>query len=569
MSAADPSADGSRRHDRLPARYGAVILGSGLVFLAGALSIPWEPVTQGIRGIVSTIAGALGLVILLVAGMRMTPPDWWRRLYERFQRFTVIQAGLLTLGSIIVFSGGAFMSLFMPFTRGFWSDVISFSYTNAHLVLNGHNPYTSDGIFPSVLKSFPNALETPLRQGAFGNGYDYPSLSKIDAVRQQYAAGQGEEAGGFDPRTLHSYPALSFLIYVPMLALGIDNILIVNMLVYWALFAWLLWLSPVGWRHWAVLAIGAGLTVVLFSAFLETEIICLAFLLIAWHLRRRNWLASAILLGLACAFKQYCWFFVPFFFTDMIVQNNWQSWAGWRQSIRSGLVTLAAFLAPNLPYMIASPGAWFHSLWLPMSEPLFPIGMGIVSLSVGHVIPYFPPTAYLVLELLALGAALYAFCRWRIKLAEGGLMLALIPLFFAFRSLPNYFAIAPWIAFYAATQVYRQEGDMRARPRWVRWLTDRFDALAGLFTQRPQPVALLLPAEGERRRDEGDHRPDGERQETAHRYALWRERAAQGVGESGGWQKPREWLREARQALHRQDRPADEQEDEKQPVGDG
>ena len=34
-------------------------------------------------------------------------------------------------------------------------------------------------------------------------------------------------------------------------------------------------------------------------------------------------------------------------------------------------------------------------------------------------------------------------------------MLALFPLFFAFRSLPNYFAIAPWIAFYAATQVYR------------------------------------------------------------------------------------------------------------------
>src|SRR4029077_3232498 len=112
-------------------------------------------------------------------------------------------------------------------------------------------------------------------------------------------------------------------------------------------------------------------------------------------------------------------------------------------------------------------------------------------LSVGHVIPYFPPTAYLVLELLALGAALYAFCRWRVKLAEGGLMLALFPLFFAFRSLPNYFAIAPWIAFYAATQVYRLEGDMRARPRWVRWLTDRFDMVARLFTPRIHPAALL------------------------------------------------------------------------------
>jgi hypothetical protein len=574
--------DGSRRHvglrNGLPSRYGAVALGSGLVFLAGALSIPWEPRTQGVRGVISTFAGALGLVILLVAGMRLNPPALWRRLYARLQRFALVEAILLTIGSIILFSGGAFMTLFIPFTRGFWSDVISFSYTNAHLVLSGHNPYISDGVFPGVLKSFPNALETPLRQGAFGSGYDYPSLSKIDAVRQQYASGQEKGTGGFDPRTLHSYPALSFLIYVPMLLLGIDNILILNMLVYWALFAWLLWLSPVGWRHWAVLALGAGLTVVLFSAFLETEIICLAFLLVAWHLRRSHWLASAILLGLACAFKQYCWFFVPFFVVDMVVANNWQSWTGWRKSLRSGLVTLAAFLAPNLPFIVASPGPWFHSLWLPMSEPLFPIGMGIVSLSVGHVIPYFSPTVYLILEMLALGAALYAFCRWRVRLAEGGLMLALFPLFFAFRSLPNYFAIAPWIAFYAATQIYRVEGVMRARPAWVLWLTSRLDAIAGLVTPRLQPAALpsarvasdvLFPAKRDRRRDQKDQRPDGKRGGGAGRYTMWRERATQGVGESGRWQKPREWLYEGRKTLNWQYRPADEQEDEKQPVGGG
>ena len=86
-------------------------------------------------------------------------------------------------------------------------------------------------------------------------------------------------------------------------------------------------------------------------------------------------------------------------------------------------------------------------------------------------------------------------------------MLALFPLFFAFRSLPNYFAIAPWIAFYAATQVYRLDGVKRAGPAWVRWLTDRFDALAGLVMPRLQPVALLLPPEGEGRRGDEDRRP--------------------------------------------------------------
>jgi len=34
--------------------------------------------------------------------------------------------------------------------------------------------------------------------------------------------------GAFDPRTLHSYPALSFLIYALALWLGVPNILLVN-----------------------------------------------------------------------------------------------------------------------------------------------------------------------------------------------------------------------------------------------------------------------------------------------------------------------------------------------------
>jgi uncharacterized membrane protein len=46
---------------------------------------------------------------------------------------------------------------------------------------------------------------------------------------------------------------------------------------------------------------------------------------------------------------------------------------GWELA-RRGLITLGAFLLANLPFLLLSPAAWFVSLWLPMSHPLFPQG---------------------------------------------------------------------------------------------------------------------------------------------------------------------------------------------------
>ena len=190
--------------------------------------------------------------------------------------------------------------------------------------------------------------------------------------------------------------------------------------------------------------------------------------------------ASAILLGLACAFKQYCWFFAPFFLLDALLEGatptalvaqpavtgirlyalrlwNRLTSLNWSDTLRRGLIALAAFLAPNLPFLIASPGAWWASLWLPQSAPLFPMGMGVIALFTGHLLPYISPRVFSLMELIAMVGALIAAARWRSALGDGVLLLALVPLLFAFRSLPNYFGIAPWIALYAANMAYRAQ----------------------------------------------------------------------------------------------------------------
>ncbi len=92
---------------------------------------------------------------------------------------------------------------------------------------------------------------------------------------------------------------------------------------------------------------------------------------------------------------------------------------------------------------------------LPVSEPLFPMGMGFITLPLGGWLPFLPAPVYAIGEALALGCALWAYARWRRWLGETALLLALTPLLFAFRSPANYFAIAPWLALYAVTRLSR------------------------------------------------------------------------------------------------------------------
>jgi hypothetical protein len=458
------------------------VLGSALTLFGGLLSLPLGyGASTPARAILTLLCSLVGLAMLALAGMRIhVARVWRRRALRRRGAFIGLGAAMATV-TLLVFVGGLSLTFSGPLSRSYWSDVISFSYVNARLVLRGQNPYTSDPAFFPTLQRFPYAIETPLRQGVFGHGFDYPSMSKLNDTEQRYLASPTTRHGEFDPATLHSYPALSFLLYLPLVWSGWDNILLLNVAVFIGLFAWQVWMAPEGERHWGALAAGSVAGLTLFSLFLDNEIICLAFLLLAWHNRRNRWV-SAALLGLSCAFKQYCWFFAPFFLLDALfngagaderasqpgaeveapsMRERARSIAArmrrlnWGEAGMRGLIGLVAFLIPNLPFIIANPAAWWGSLWLPQSEPLFPMGMGVIALFTGHLLPYIAPRFFTLLELLALVGSLIAAVRWRSHLGDAALLLALVPLLFAFRSLPNYFGVAPWIALYAANMAYR------------------------------------------------------------------------------------------------------------------
>ncbi len=444
----------------MPARYGLLVLGSGLLMFGCAASAPLgvDALTVG-RQALAVGASAVGLAALLASCLciptftLLTRASHW---YTRFHGapIALTLTLILALGTVLTFTGAANLMLREPAQQAYQTDTISFADENARLLLAGRNPYTTNGGFLVAIRAYPHALATPLRAPSYARGHIALSFNEIAATQRQYIAAPANvrnESKAFDPRTLHSYPAFSFLLYAPAIWAGLDDILAVNVILYWLLFGWLVWQAPVGWRHWGALVALAGMPTVAASLLTADEVVCVALILLAWHWRRQ-FAASAILLGLACAYKQYAWFFAPFFILEILRES------GWRRTLCWGALALVAFLAPNLPFLIASPVAWFQSLWLPMSEPFYPEGLGLISLAMVHLLPANPPTLYTALEALALVASLVAAWRWRRALGDGVLLLALVPLFFAFRSLPDYFAFAPWLALYAVNRIYAERG---------------------------------------------------------------------------------------------------------------
>jgi hypothetical protein len=434
----------------MPARFGLVALGAVLLWQG----VNWTAFPDGKHGRMFQVLPGLVLVFAAIACCVLAgthvPLGWrlWRRYYARCGWVIAVLAILLSGLTLLAFDSALYNVLELPTRTVYINDVISFTHVDAQAVLAGHNPYTDDAAFTLALRRYPKSLPTPLRRGAFGTGDEYPTRRRIEALERAYLDGWQDVQSAFDPATLHSYPALSFLLYVPLIWAGLPDILLLHLLLYCAIFAWLLWLSPPRWRVWAALAAGASF-VGFYSLSMDSEVVCVAFILAAWHWREGRWL-SAIALGLGCAFKQYCWFFAPFLLLEALYTH------GWREALKRTAITGAAFLLPNAPFLLANARAWGHSLLLPVASPLFPMGIGPISLSTGHLLPYGPPALYSAVELAAFGAMLWLQWRYRSALGASVLVLALVPLLFAFRSPANYFAFIPWLALYAACMAYQR-----------------------------------------------------------------------------------------------------------------
>lgn len=315
---------------------GLVLIFWGLRIWSGGTLLPWI-----IPCAVTLIL--VGLLIQIAAWV----PNVMRRISLEF---------IAMAGSTVGFSLWIYLLTFSSPSYG--TDELAFDQYAARLFLRGLDPYTHN-----LAASFQKYLVPPVY-------YTY-TLSG-------------------NPVTHLSYPALSFLLYVPALALGLHSQAAVYVdALFWVIAGWsLLFILPknIKWLAPILLSLTRFDNYVLGGV---TDSLFLPFLILAlWRWDRfmdpdepsiARWVGP-IMLGCAMAIKQTPWFVAPFMVIGLSYESMRSGMPWWKKPLRYTLITAATFGVINLPFIIMAPSAWLRGIFLPLTAHTIPSGQGIIAL---------------------------------------------------------------------------------------------------------------------------------------------------------------------------------------------
>lgn len=433
---------------------------TGVLWLAWAVPLA----AQGQTALAPVLGtGIAGLSIGCIGAALLVRTDTARR---------ALDAGLLagTLALIVI------VPLLTGTGGGYTTDELTFDQSAAATLLHGANPYATD---------YSSAL------GTFG-----------------VYEGQTMRISG-SPVAQDTYPSLSFLLFVPAVALfgatSYAGMLVV--LLAWAAAAWVLWRTlrePL--RCWVpplVLlptflgAVALGLTDSLFVPF---ELIAVT----AWtrftdrrlplHVR----LIGPAALGIACAIKQPAWFLAPFLLAGVALEAQRRQ-LPWRRFAAQYLATAAvAFLVPNLPFIVWDPGAWLHVVLLPLTGGLVPMGIGPAGLMRQYGIGGGNLGLFGVASAAALLGTFLLFIRFYPALRRVVPLLPAAALFLSTRSFETYFTFCvPALLVNAATLGPAQPAAVPRRVRRFLGVSGAtclgaacVAAIAGTVTPAPLRIAI-------------------------------------------------------------------------------
>ena len=426
----------------------ALIAVSGtLLFVAGEVNGAAQ-LRASPLGALFTVAAVACAIVLLVfavlgtgAGDARLPAD---------PRYVVPLRGMFLFISVMALFGLAWLRG-IPYppvhdATPYHNDAIVLNECAAQLLLKGEDPYREFDIYRCYgARGIGPDRTTPLRRGAFASVEVYPTEEEMDAAWKAHEVDlarcigcvQATEPPDFEFVWRTSYPALSFVLIAPFVALGWDTGIVYVACLLAAMLLVLVRATRSA-RAFLLTAMFAAVSLTAFTVGGSADLLYALPLVAAWLWRDRPW--SALVLGVACAAKQLAWPFAFFYLLQVIAQR------GWREAARRGLVVAAVFVLTNAPFILWDARAWWLGVITPVAEPMFPRGAGLVFLSTAGALPLPPATAYLALEAVAaLGVVALAWWR-RYASPELGIVLAMVPLFFAWRSLFSYFFLLPLFA---------------------------------------------------------------------------------------------------------------------------
>ncbi len=347
------------------------------------------------------------------------------------------------------------------------------------LFMHGHDPYTNVHML-TCLNSHGLAFNqtTPIRAGAFWSLSTYPSgggahgglgskqFDNLMWSRYWKDLSQEKHNSSYvssEFETRFNYPGGAILIGVVAWALGVRDL--VGLFLGAVFVASYLIYRGADRRIQLVtmLLLLGDAPLLLDSAVGATDVLYAMILVVYWQLRGRP-LAAGLMLGLAIATRQQAWFFAPF-----LLYLGWRT-GGWRDLWLRLLPAVVVFFLCNLPFILLNPGDWVSGILGPMRDPLFAEGVGIVAIPIALLKQQIgPPLLYVAIELVAYCLAFRLFTRRCLSAPGLAMLLPLVCLAFAWRSLHTYFLILPLLA---TAVLASADGEHVVRPnaaRRFRW----------------------------------------------------------------------------------------------------
>jgi hypothetical protein len=431
-------------------RLVAIALAGAVLYYAGLVNsmVIDSPSAYGAALVVCAIG--LCIAVLLVAlrgdgrGDATAPPD---PRYVRVHRIAWLAVSVMALIGASWLAAG-------PQERStdqtpYHNDAIALNECAARLFLSGQDPYRDLDVYTCYARLGIGAdRTTPLRQGLFARDGFYPSDSELEAV-WAIESHQSQQQVEFESKP--SYPALSFVLIAPWVALGWDTNVLYLLCLLCAM-GLVIVRAPPGLRPFVLTGLLGAASLTAFTISGSADLLYTLPLVVAWLWRDKPW--SGLLLGVACATKQMAWFFVAFYLLAVLSQQ------GWRVALRRGVEAAAVFAIANVPFIVMDPAAWIAGVSAPVADPMFPRGAGLIFLTLNGLLPLWPPLAYPALEAAAFAVCVVIAWRTRRSSPEIGSVLALLPLFFAYRSLFSYFFLLPLFAFAALVRMPLGELDV-------------------------------------------------------------------------------------------------------------
>jgi uncharacterized membrane protein len=302
-------------------------------------------------------------------------------------------------------------------------------------IVHGHDPYVKTNVVQALSDiNAPCTTTTPLMEGQFRGALAYPSANAVQQACLSDLRYHATSAPEFESK--YNYPAGSILFILPFVWAGMQDMRFLYTLAILAMGAYIWYRMPRSLRVLVPLLLFANVPLIILTGGGQPDPLYALFLMIGFAEWPRRWISPAAV-GISIATKQLAWFFVPFYL--VFIARKY----GWKEALRRGGLMTLIFALTNAPFFVASPSAYLASVTAPMIDPMFPLGIGVMALFVANALPMLPKLAFSVAEICSWIAGTTATALTRYVTPAGTVALAALPLFFAWRSLVNYFYLVP------------------------------------------------------------------------------------------------------------------------------